>query len=138
MVARPEPQLETESGLADAAHRLLGGRRLLIATNRGPVTFATAADGGLRPRRGSGGLVTALSQVGRHVPLTWIAAAMTEGDRRAAGDHELLRNVSAGDDMRVRFAVVDRPVYDAAYNVIANPLLWFLQHQMWNLPERPS
>ena len=32
-------------------------------------------DGSLRPRRGSGGLVTALSQVGRHVPVTWIAAA---------------------------------------------------------------
>jgi trehalose 6-phosphate synthase len=33
--------------------------------------------------------------------------------------------------------VLDRAVYDQAYTVIANPLLWFLQHQMWNLPERP-
>jgi trehalose 6-phosphate synthase len=124
--------------LADAARRLLGDRRLLIATNRGPVTFATAADGSPRPRRGSGGLVTAMSQVGRHVPLTWVAAAMSEGDRRAATDAQLLRTVAGGDDLRLRFAVVDRPVFEAAYNVIANPLLWFLQHQMWNLPERPS
>jgi trehalose 6-phosphate synthase len=28
-------------------------------------------------------------------------------------------------------------VFEGAYNVIANPLLWFLQHEMWNLPERP-
>jgi trehalose 6-phosphate synthase len=32
---------------------------------------------------------------------------------------------------------VERAVFEQAYNVIANPLLWFLQHQMWNLPERP-
>jgi trehalose 6-phosphate synthase len=124
--------------LADAARRLLGNRRLLIATNRGPVTFASASDGTLRPRRGSGGLVTAMSQVSRHVPVTWVAAAMSEGDRRAATDARLLRAVAGGDDLRLRFAVVDRPVFEAAYNVIANPLLWFLQHQMWNLPERPS
>jgi trehalose 6-phosphate synthase len=123
--------------LADAAKRLLGDRRLLIATNRGPVTFATSADGRLRPRRGSGGLVTALSRVGSYVPVTWLAAAMTEGDRRAAADPRLIERSVPGDDVRLRFAAVERPVFEAAYNVIANPLLWFLQHQMWNLPERP-
>ena len=38
--------------LGDAASALLGDRRLIIATNRGPVTFTTTADGSLRPRRG--------------------------------------------------------------------------------------
>ena len=117
--------------------RLLGDRRLLIATNRGPVTFATAADGTLRPRRGSGGLVTALARSSRHVPVTWIAAAMTDGDRRAAADPRLIDRAMPGEDLRLRFAAIERPAYEAAYNVIANPLLWFLQHQMWNLPERP-
>ena len=121
-----------------AAARLLGERRIVIVTNRGPVTFATAAEGSLRPRRGSGGLVTALGQIGRHVPLTWIAAAMSEGDRRAAADPKLLRDVGGEDDsVRLRFASVDRSVYEQAYNVVANPFLWFLQHQIWNLPERP-
>ena len=102
------------------------------------MTFVAGADGSLRPRRGSGGLVTALGQVGHHVPVTWVAAAMSEGDRRAAADPKLLRDLAGGDDgLRLRFASVERSVYDAAYNVIANPLLWFLQHQMWNLPERP-
>ncbi len=129
---------QSDADLGAAAAALLGDRRLLIATNRGPVTFATAADGGLRPRRGSGGLVTALGQVGRHVPITWVAAAMSEGDRRAAADPKLLRDVGGGDDqVRLRFASVERSVYEAAYNVVANPFLWFLQHQMWNLPERP-
>ena len=63
---------------------------------------------------------------------------MSEGDRRAAADPRLLRDAQVGDDaVRLRFASVERPVYEQAYNVIANPFLWFLQHQMWNLPERP-
>ena len=129
---------EADSALGEAAAALLGDRRLIIATNRGPVTFAAGADGSLRPRRGSGGLVTALGQVGRHVPVTWVAAAMSDGDRRAAADPKLLRQAAGGDDtVRLRFASVERTVYEMAYNVIANPFLWFLQHQMWNLPERP-
>ena len=127
----------SDRALAEAASDFLGDRRLIIATNRGPVTFTTAGDGSLRPRRGSGGLVTALGQVGRHVPLTWIAAALSEGDRRAAADPKLLRAAVGDEDVRLRFASVDRAVFEQAYNVIANPFLWFLQHQMWNLPERP-
>jgi trehalose 6-phosphate synthase len=129
---------DADDQLGAAAAALLGDRRLIIATNRGPVTFTAGSSGVLRPRRGSGGLVTALGQVGRHVPLTWIAAAMSEGDRRAAADPKLLRQAGRADeDVRLRFVPLERPVYEAAYNVIANPFLWFLQHQMWNLPERP-
>ena len=128
-----------DADLGAAAAEFLGDRRLIIAANRGPVSFATASDGSLRPRRGSGGLVTALGQVGRHVPITWVAAAMSESDRRAAADPKLLREVAGEDDsVRLRFASVERAVYEAAHNVIANPFLWFLQHQMWNLPERPN
>jgi trehalose 6-phosphate synthase len=127
-----------DHALGAAAGALLGDRRLIIATNRGPVTFTSGSSGVLRPRRGSGGLVTALGQVGRHVPLTWVAAAMSEGDRRAAADPKLLREAAGADDsVRLRFVTVERSVYEPAYNVIANPFLWFLQHQMWNLPERP-
>jgi len=124
-------------GLGTAARRLLGDRRLLIATNRGPVTFAVDREGGLRPRRGSGGLVTALGQVGRYVPLTWVAAPLSEGDRRAAADPKLIDRAMPDDELRLRFADVPRAAHEAAYNVIANPLLWFLQHQMWELPSRP-
>ncbi len=125
------------SPLEAAARRLLDGRRLILAANRGPINFSASADGTLRPRRGSGGVVTALSQVGGQVPLTWIAAAMSEADRRAAKDRPLLDAATPGDDLRLRFATVPRTTFEAAYNVIANPLLWFLQHEMWNLPERP-
>jgi trehalose 6-phosphate synthase len=130
------PQQRGERLLAGAARRLLGDRRLLIATNRGPVTFSIGADGGLRPRRGSGGLVTALSQVGRHVPLTWLAAPFSDGDRLGINKPSLIDRALPGE-VRLRFTPVERPMYDAAYGVIANPLLWFLQHQMYELPSRP-
>jgi trehalose 6-phosphate synthase len=123
--------------VATLAADLLHGRRLLIATNRGPVSFTSGADGALRARRGSGGLVTALGQVWRHAPVTWVASAMGEGDRRAARDLALLDRAVGDEQLRLRFVVVERAAYEAAYSVIANPLLWFLQHQMWNLPERP-
>ena len=137
MASTADAQARAAAELGAAAADLLGERRLLIATNRGPVTFTSTAGGSLRPRRGSGGLVTALGQVGRHVPVTWVAAAMTDADRRAAADPKLLRQAAGDDGIQLRFASVERSVYEAAYNVIANPFLWFLQHQMWNLPERP-
>ena len=129
-------QQRGERLLAGAARRLLGDRRLLIVTNRGPVSFAVLPDGALRARRGSGGLVTALSQVGRHVPVTWLAAPMSEGDRRGIAEPGLI-DKALGGEMRLRFTAVERASYEAAYSVIANPLLWFLQHQMWDLPSRP-
>ena len=111
-------QPRAERLLAGAAQRLLGDRRLLIATNRGPVSFAVAPDGALRPRRGSGGLVTALSQVGRHVPLTWVAAPMSEGDRQGMNDAALIDRAVPGD-MRLRFVPLERGPYDAAFTVTA-------------------
>ncbi len=137
MAAPADAEALADANLGAAAASLLGDRRLIIATNRGPVTFTSAADGSLRPRRGSGGLVTALGQVGRHVPVTWVAAAMSDGDRRAAADPRLVRAAVGDGQVRLRFVAAERAVYEAAYNVIANPFLWFLQHQMWNLPERP-
>ena len=129
-------QRRGERLLAGSAQRLLGERRLLIATNRGPVTFSIGAKGELKPRRGSGGLVTALSQVSRHVPVTWVAAPLSEGDRQGIAEPALIDRAIQGD-MRLRFVPLERAQYEAAYNVIANPLLWFLQHQMYELPTRP-
>jgi trehalose 6-phosphate synthase len=57
--------------------------RLIVVSNRGPITFRLdpAAPSGLTAARGAGGLVTALGELGRHAPLSWVAAAITDGDR---------------------------------------------------------
>src|SRR5438270_6571693 len=57
--------------------------RLIIATNRGPVEYYLSQDQVLKHRRGAGGVVTALVGAAKNVDVTWVAMAMTEGDRRA-------------------------------------------------------
>lgn len=112
-------------------------RSLIIAANRGPVTFQTAEDGGRSFTRGTGGLVTALLGLAGHIDATWIACARTEADTHwGEGEVLLGRNRNAGD-IRVQFLSPDPQAYDGYYNVIANPLLWFLQHSMWDVPLQP-
>src|SRR5918997_3080946 len=62
----------------------LGTRPLIIASNRGPVTFSQQEDGSFDARKGSGGVVTAVTAIARERQPVWIAAAMTEGDRLRA------------------------------------------------------
>jgi len=62
------------------AQSFLSGRALIVAANRGPVTFEVAEDGHLEPQRGEGGLVTALTGLYRQSDGVWIACARTEAD----------------------------------------------------------
>ena len=112
------------------------GGRVLLASNRGPVTYEVRADGSLRASRGSGGVVTALASVGSFRPVTWIACAMTEGDRRAAEQGEALETRSPG--IQARLVTLDRQVYRKYYDTISNRVLWFLQHYMWDIVDGPS
>ncbi len=120
--------------------------RLVVVSNRGPITFdrADAGDGRLTAARGSGGLVTALAELGRHAPLTWVAASLTEGDRAAArvlndgrsgpGDarvRELLEETLPGQDLRLVYVSLSDEVYDRHYRSFSNPFLWFVQHEMY-------
>src|SRR5207244_12332222 len=59
-------------------------RKLIVVSNRGPVTFGRDASGGRTARRGGGGLVTALRSLVSHHDVTWIASAMSEEDREVA------------------------------------------------------
>ncbi|HEX8581895.1 MAG TPA: hypothetical protein VF640_06195, partial [Acidimicrobiales bacterium] len=61
----------------------MADRPVVLVSNRGPVTF-TRADGRLTAKRGAGGLVSGLAPLVVGTDTTWIAAAMTDGDREAA------------------------------------------------------
>lgn len=110
-------------------------RQLIIAANRGPVTFQTNADGSRTFDRGSGGLVTALLGVARHVESTWIACARTDADVEWAQGKIPMRGKSS--PMQIFFLAPPEETYEQYYNVIANPLLWFLQHGMWDISREP-
>ncbi|MGW0071467.1 trehalose-6-phosphate synthase, partial [Streptosporangium sandarakinum] len=51
---------------------------ILLASNRGPVSFTLSDDGSLTMRRGGGGLVSGLSEVSRDFDLLWICAALSD------------------------------------------------------------
>lgn len=117
----------------------LEGRSLVIASNRGPVTFDQDVSGELVPRRGAGGLVTALTQVMRHASGIWVASAMARWDRemiRRTGD-EHLEVALDGGSLRLRYLPFERHIYDRYYNRISNWVFWFMQHGLWNLPTVP-
>jgi trehalose 6-phosphate synthase len=122
-------------GLVDG---LLGKQRLILASNRGPMEYHVQPDGVPQARRGSGGVVTALSGLVSRVDFTWIASAMSEGDRRIAESNPgAIRSSLPGQSVSVRYVTTPRRVYHKYYNIICNPLLWFLQHYMWSSPYTP-
>jgi len=115
---------------------LLANKALVIAANRGPVTFETDEDGHVYHQRGAGGLVTALINLCRHAAgVTWVACARTSAD--AAWGEGSITLLEDGQPVRIRFLSPDPLSYEGYYDVIANPLLWFLQHSMWDLPRAP-
>ncbi|OKI63009.1 alpha,alpha-trehalose-phosphate synthase (UDP-forming) [Streptomyces sp. MJM1172] len=103
---------------------------VLVAANRGPLSYALAADGALTARRGGGGLVSGLSAaLGKQPDAVWICAALSEADREA-----VRRGVS---EPGVRMLDIDETVYDDAYNGIANSVLWFTHHHLYDIPTAP-
>ncbi len=113
---------------------------LILVSNRGPATFQRGDDGALVARRGGGGLVTALTGLVEHREAIWVASAMTEEDVEVSREHGGQSIEVELDDLvyRVRLVESDPEAYAAFYNVVANPLLWFIQHYLWDLSNAPD
>jgi trehalose 6-phosphate synthase len=109
---------------------LFGGKRLVIASNRGPLEYEMGDGQTLTYRIGCGGLVTALLASARLADITWVAAALTEVDRHVAASDGSVPEDSRTVGCRVRFVVPDQRAYHLHYNVFSNPILWFLHHSM--------
>ncbi len=118
-----------------------GRRKLIVVSNRGPVSFHAGPSGETIARRGGGGLATALrGLVSRH-EVTWIASAITEEDRRVAmraRGRPLEETAPGGRAYHLRLVTHDPVAYDRYYNVVANPTLWFLHHYLFGLATSPS
>ena len=112
-------------------------RKLIVVSNRGPSAYGRE-HGERVARRGAGGLVTALAPLVSHHDVTWIASAISAEDRVVAA--EGARDETALDGSRYRLRLIDHPpaAYDLYYNVIANPVLWFVQHGLWGLRLGPD
>ncbi|MFB4317320.1 trehalose-6-phosphate synthase [Actinomadura sp. 21ATH] len=138
--------------------------QVLLASNRGPVSFARADDGALTMRRGAGGLVSGLAGVtgaggdpgGRGVAagtvpagdgdrdrapdVLWVCAALGDADREAVRRAPDGRLDLAGHDIggsAVRMLDIPAATFHRAYNAVANSTLWFVHHLLYDTPRAP-
>lgn len=108
---------------------------IVIASNRGPFKFKEKDDT-LQVERGSGGLVTALAALAEQYDVLWVAAALDKADRLWM--EQTGNKPTEVENVLLRMVRPSRARYEKYYNVIANPLLWFIQHQLWDIPRTPS
>jgi trehalose 6-phosphate synthase len=131
-----DPQSDSTEGSGDGK----GSARVLVASNRGPVSYTVAEDGGLHARRGGGGLVSGLSSVSSGGEQVWVCAALSEGDRIAARRSPRGRLDQAGlmdPGIPVRMLDIDPVILHDAYNAVANSTLWFIHHMLYATPTGP-
>ena len=115
-------------------------RPVIVAANRGPVTFERDDGGELVARRGAGGLVTALLGALQEAGGLWVASAMSDGDREmvAGSDGGRIDMAAFGASYQVRYLDIEPDVYDAYYNHISNRVLWFMHHYLWDIVRSPA
>jgi trehalose 6-phosphate synthase len=114
-------------------------KRVLVASNRGPVSYEFGADGTLTGRRGGGGLVAGVAEglaaLGPEAEVSWICAALSDADRAAA--HLRAADLSEPGAVPVRMLDISPEVFERAYNNVANSVLWFVQHLLFDTPNQP-
>lgn len=105
--------------------------RIILASNRGPLEYHLDESGNLEAEGGNGGVATALTALVPLADFVWVASAMTDGDRVMARDGR--HRVQVGDHLcHQRFVALPRRTYRRHYGVFSNPVLWFLQHGLWD------
>jgi trehalose 6-phosphate synthase len=114
-------------------------QRVLVASNRGPVSYQFGADGSLTTSRGGGGMIAGvtdgLAALGPEASATWICAALSDADRAVARARDADRRDE--EPIAVRMLDIAPDVFDRAYNRVANSTLWFLLHQLFDTPSQP-
>ncbi|MER6182613.1 trehalose-6-phosphate synthase [Streptomyces sp. NPDC001652] len=105
------------------------GARVLVASNRGPVSYEVKENGSLSAKRGGGGLVSGLSAIGSDADSLWVCSALSDGDREAVRRGE--------GEQGVRMLDIPADVHADAYNGIANSALWFVHHMLYQTPLEP-
>jgi trehalose 6-phosphate synthase len=108
---------------------------MIFCSHRGPYRFDLQADGTIRAARGAGGVVTAMGPLleqNHDHEVTWIAAAMSDDDRAASR-----AGATDGLDIGLELLDLDPDLHRMHYDVVANSVIWFLFHGMFDRVRRP-
>jgi trehalose 6-phosphate synthase len=117
---------------------------VLVASNRGPVSFTSENGGEPTMHRGGGGLVSGLSSVVGSTDVVWVCAALSDTDRTVArsapaGRIDRMPDHGPGlEGMAVRMLDIPSGTFHRAYNSVANSTLWFIHHMLYDTPRRPN
>jgi trehalose 6-phosphate synthase len=117
-----------------------GGRDLLIASNRGPVSVVAKQGGGEEVLRGGGGLVSGMRSALAEVGGLWVCAALNDRERAAARKAPENHLHEAGYEtggLDVRMLPIDAGTFNRAYNGISNSTIWFVNHLLYDVPNKP-
>jgi trehalose 6-phosphate synthase len=123
----------SEGSLRRYMARVLAPWSPIVASNRAP--FEPGPRGTMR--RGSGGLVSALLTVAEATSAAWVACARTAAERERAASGRPMAVPGRLGPIEIHYANPSPDAYRRYYSVIANPLLWFLQHYLWGLKDEP-
>ena len=110
---------------------------LVVASNRGPVSYRIDDQGRLTCTRGAGGLVTGLAPVLESGEATWVCAAISDGDRLAASRNGGRLPPEETGGASVRMLDLDPLDFARAYNGVANGTLWFVHHHLYATATQP-
>jgi trehalose 6-phosphate synthase len=105
--------------------------RVVIASNRGPLSFRYDGEDRLASSRGGGGLVTAMTSAAATPDTLWLCAALSDADREAAQACPDGRIDQGGHDTggaAVAMLPIDPGVLAAAYTRFSTSTLWHLNH----------
>jgi trehalose 6-phosphate synthase len=89
-------------------------------------------------KRGAGGVITALLTLAEATEAEWVACARNDDERLMAANQGAAFTVPLMNSTgRLHYAVPTREQYEMYYGVFANPVLWFIQHYLWDLGNEP-
>ncbi|TMD25998.1 MAG: trehalose-6-phosphate synthase [Chloroflexi bacterium] len=114
--------------------RTLPHSSAVVVANRAP--HEPRPEGGFT--RGAGGVITALLTFAEVAGAEWVACARTESERAlieqhgATWDAPLIRSST-----KLHYATPTPEQYEQYYSLISNPVLWFVQHYLWDLAHQP-
>lgn len=97
--------------------------RLIVASNRGPLSFRRDGEA-LVATRGTGGLVTAVTGALRDEEACWIAVALSDGDRARLRAGEPIRD----GQVLVELEELDEQLLAGYYQEASNRGIWFAAH----------
>ncbi len=103
----------------------------VLVSNRGPLAFHLEDD---RPVAGTsaGGLAGSLRPLLVGTDATWVASTLNEADRIASA-----AGLMADEGIRIELVEPEPDVYNMAYNVVSNSMLWFCHHHLFDAARRP-